>query len=67
MADVCKPPRSIGVSQVGRLLGCDEGTVRRLIDEGLLEAYRLRPRGWWHVSYESVVAYTEKIRTKYGI
>jgi hypothetical protein len=38
------PRPSASVRRVAELIGCDEATVRRLVNEGALEAYTLRRR-----------------------
>lgn len=37
-----------------RLLDCTTTTIRSLIDEGKLRAFRLRPRGFWHIERASI-------------
>jgi excisionase family DNA binding protein len=57
----------IGAPRAARLLNTSVDTVKRLIESGELQAYKLHEAGWWKVSYESVVAYRNKIRQKYAL
>ena len=60
--------RWIGVSQAAHMLGCSNATVHRMIESGALEAYQLRgSRGWWKVSYASVVKHIERVKAEFGI
>ncbi len=57
----------IGATRAARLLNTSPDTVLRLIEDGSLEAYQLRARSPWRISYDSVVQYRNKIREKFGL
>ena len=46
--------RRILVRQAAAILGCSRAVVLRLLECGLLRAWRLTPRGWWRVFPESI-------------
>jgi hypothetical protein len=52
---------------VARHLNTSPQTVGRLIEEGTLQAYKLRERGPWHIFLDSVAEYEAKIKTRYSI
>ena len=62
------PPReSISVPRAAKILGCSGKTVRNLIEEGAIRAYKIRPdrpASRYRIQYGSVVAYIKEIRKK---
>lgn len=42
-------------------------TVGRLIDEGKLQAYKIRDNGHWHIFMDSVIKFEQEIKDKHGI
>jgi excisionase family DNA binding protein len=54
-------------SWVARHLNTSPQTVGRLIEEGKLQAYKLRDRGQWHVLVSSVDAYERRVKKQHGI
>jgi excisionase family DNA binding protein len=62
------PPReSISVPRAANMLGCAGKTVRNLIEEGAIRAYKIRPdkpTSRYRIQYGSVVAYIKDIRRK---
>ena len=40
-------------SEVGQLIGRSSTTVRRYINDGIIEATRIGPRGDWMISHET--------------
>jgi excisionase family DNA binding protein len=48
-------------SWVARHLNTSPQTVARLIEEGKIEAYKLRERGRWHIFLDSVEAFERKV------
>lgn len=52
---------------VARHLGTSPQTVGRLIEEGKLEAYKLRDKGPWHILLESLAKYKASVIQRYGI
>jgi hypothetical protein len=57
----------ISVPRAARMLNTSSDTIWRMLEEGLIEGYRVHPKGWWKVSYQSVVEYRAKIRRDYSI
>lgn len=51
----------IDVPRAATMLGVSDQTIRRLIELGIVKAYRFTPRGKWWVSYSSVVDYIQHI------
>ena len=52
---------------VARHLGTSAQTVGRLIEEGKLQAYKLRDTGQWHILLESVEAFERGVMDRHGI
>jgi excisionase family DNA binding protein len=52
--------RFITTGEAASMLKVCVGTVCNLIEEGLLQAYRRRKRGWYMVSYESCIELLER-------
>jgi excisionase family DNA binding protein len=52
---------TISVSRAARIIKCSPQTVRRLIEEGSLHAYRFTMIGWWNIYFDSVVAYLDRL------
>jgi excisionase family DNA binding protein len=50
-------PRGISVPRAAKMLGVSDDTVHRLIEDGSIKAFRYRKRGWWSVSFDSLVEY----------
>lgn len=58
----------IGTSRAARLLNTSQDTIIRLIEEGKLKGYRIHgDTGWWRISYDSLVAYRNYLREKFGL
>lgn len=56
----------IDVQRAARLLSTTCRNVRRMLESGKLAGYQLNPpHGWWKISYDSVVAYINKIKLMY--
>lgn len=49
----------IDASRAAKMLHCSVDSIYRYLDEGLIEGYRLKDRGWWHVYYDSVVRFSQ--------
>lgn len=61
LAETAALLRDLDVRAVARRLGvCDE-TVRRLIRDGHLPAYRLRPRGSYRVTRQALARYLDTL------
>jgi hypothetical protein len=54
-------------SWVARHLNTSHQTIARMIEEGLLQGYKLRERGAWHIFLDSVEDFEKSISTRYGI
>ena len=52
----------ISVARAAQIIRCSEDTVRRLIESGDLEAYRLTARGHWRVDRDSVTRYLTRLQ-----
>lgn len=53
----------ISVATAARILKTSPDTVMRMLESGLLRGYQLTgKRGWWRVSYESVVDHLNRTR-----
>lgn len=59
--------KQVSVAWVAQYLDTSSETVLQLIERGYIKAYRLRPRGWWHVLHDSVVEYEEQLRREFAI
>jgi hypothetical protein len=57
---------TVSVEQVSAHFHTSEQTVRRLLDDGQLNGYRLTPRGWWNIYRASVEAFEAQLQGKYG-
>lgn len=62
-----QPHKEIPIGRAAIMLHTSVDTVRRLIEEGQIEAYRLHDTGWWHISHSSVLALVERIKTKFAL
>jgi excisionase family DNA binding protein len=54
-------------SWVARRLNTSTQTVCRLIEEGKLQAYKLRDRGPWHIFMDSVAEFERQIKDRHGL
>jgi len=52
------------LSWAARMFRCSRKTVVRMLEEGLIEGYRLRPNGHWRVDRESVIRYLASLKRK---
>jgi excisionase family DNA binding protein len=61
--------RTISTSHCATILGVSVGTVLRMIEDGTLQAYRVRNglTSPWRINYESLVAYSASISQKNGL
>lgn len=57
--------QTIDVKCAAKMIACSPMTVRRLLESGELHGYRLTARGWWNISYESVVHYLLRLKEQY--
>jgi excisionase family DNA binding protein len=64
------PKATISASHAAELLDVSIQTVCRMIEDGSLKAYKVRPdklNGPWRVNYDSVVAHVERIHKENGL
>ena len=64
------PQHTISVAHTAELLDVSIHTVIRMIEDGTLKAYKMRPNkatSPWRVNYDSVVAHIEKIHEDNGL
>ena len=64
------PGRTISTEEAGDMLGVTSETIRKMIDEGELEAVRIRPRkvkSPWRVFRESVLNHRACIAREYHV
>ena len=64
------PNRTISVAHTAELLDVSIHTVIRMIEDGTLKAYKMRPNketSPWRVNYDSVIAHIEKIHEINGL
>lgn len=64
------PRRTISVAHTAELLDVSIHTVIRMIEDGTLKAYKMRPNKTtspWRVNYDSVVEHIEKIHEMNGL
>jgi len=52
----------INVGTAARILKVSPDTVNRLCDEGTLRAWRVPPRGWWRIDFDSVMTFLQMTR-----
>lgn len=50
----------INVSTAARIAGCSPDAVLRWIEDGVIEAQRIPPRGWWKVEHSSLIRYLDR-------
>jgi excisionase family DNA binding protein len=55
--------QTIPVARAAKLLKRSRQTVRRMIEQGILDAYQVTENGWFEVSYASVVDYIAHLST----
>lgn len=48
----------IPVKRAAEIMGVAQQTIRRYIELGILDGYRYTPKGWYLVSYNSLVEYS---------
>ena len=61
---------TVSVKTVSRMLGCSHFVVKKLIEEGRIKAYKIRPHSptsAWRIHYDSVIAYLEEVHRKSGL
>jgi excisionase family DNA binding protein len=60
---------TIDVEHAAEMMGCSGAVVRKLIEEGEIQAYKIREKGPspWRIRYSSVVAHLEKIHKLNGL
>ena len=64
------PRYSISATHAAQMLDTSINTICRMIEEGTLKAYKVRPdkpNSPWRVNYDSVVAHVEKIHQDNGL
>ena len=60
LSEAVKP--EIDVTTAAGMIRCSAMTVRRLLDAGELEGYRLTSRGHWRISRRSVIQYLARLK-----
>jgi len=60
---------TISVEHAAQMLECGGNLVRKLIEEGKIQGYKMRDRQGspWRVRYSSVLAYIEEIHDLHGL
>ena len=64
------PRYTISAAHAATMLDVYINTVCRMIEEGTLKAYKVRPdkaNSPWRVNYDSVIAHIERIHTENGL
>jgi excisionase family DNA binding protein len=64
------PRETVSVDAVCRMLSCGRFAVRKLIEEGKIEAYKIRPHSRtcaYRINYNSVVRYLEEVHRESGL
>jgi excisionase family DNA binding protein len=64
------PRYTISVAHAAKMLDCSMDTVCRMIEDGTLQAYKMRPNkpnSPWRVNYDSVISHVEKLHEKNGL
>ena len=64
------PRNTISAAHAAHMLDVSIQTVCRMIEEGALKAYKMRPdkaNSPWRVNYDSVVAHLERIHEDNGL
>jgi excisionase family DNA binding protein len=60
--------QEIDVERVRKILGVSKQTIRRMLDNKLIRAYRAEDKwGSWRIEYSSVVEYCNKLRVLHAI
>jgi len=60
--------QEIDVERARKILGVSKWTMRRMLENHLIRAYRARDkRGSWRIEYSSVVEYCDKLRVQHCI
>jgi predicted site-specific integrase-resolvase len=55
---------TVSVQWTAKQLGVSDMTVLRYREEGLLQGYQMKDRGWWRIIRSSVVEYEQKLRAQ---
>ncbi len=64
------PKRTISCAHAAKLLDVSHDTVCRMIEDGTLRAYKMRPgrpKSPWRVNYDSVIEHLEKVHAVHGL
>jgi excisionase family DNA binding protein len=64
------PKSTISALHAAQLLDVSLQTVCRMIEDGSLKAYKMRPdkvNSPWRVNYDSVIAHVEKLHAQNGL
>lgn len=64
------PQQTISTAHAAEMLGVGHMTITRMIEDGTLSAYKVRPdksHSPWRVSYDSVIAHVERIHRENGL
>lgn len=64
------PQHTISATHAARLLDVSHDTICKMIEDGTLKAYKMRPNkanSPWRVNYDSVIAHLEKIHEANGL
>jgi excisionase family DNA binding protein len=61
--------RTLSARRVAQMLGVCVKTVCAMIEEGTLQAYKIRdlPNSPWRINYDSVMAYIESMHKRNGL
>lgn len=60
--------QEIDVERASSILGVTKSTMRRMLDNHLVRAYRAKDkRGTWRIEYSSIVEYCDKLRVQHCI
>ena len=54
------PSAEISVSTAARIARTSHDTILRLIQDGSIEARRVRKRSWWKVDYNSLIQFLSR-------
>jgi excisionase family DNA binding protein len=64
MATDTQRAETVSTQWTAKHLRVSEMTVLRYIEEGLIRAYQLKPRGWWRISKSSVLEFERITRAR---
>jgi len=64
------PRRTISAARAAEILDVSINTICRMIEDGTLQAYKIRPDKWnspWRINYDSLMKYVDTLHERNGL